>query len=392
MEIKRGAAVRPAVWRVSRDRGYSSRRMSLPLGAVASLPLEDRAAFIERFGQNELAATIQGLKRAESPCGWAVTPSRLAWAMAFNVRNADDAPGPTQSGVNLRFLGGTGKRSPARWTAATQWTEVWHFYVEPRNVQVFPFDRDTPLARTLLRELARSVASEERDDWPWSQHRVDNALTRNCREEVQALSRSRLEGFLSKRAGWLEDPNDVINATWLTAIEHAWGPKARHRFMGCSLISTWLCGIALNVARDMGRARELRRKREEPWSDWHASLLIAPHPEDDAVREKEAGAQALKRLREYVEELRDKDRDLLRLLIDKMPPSQIAATLGRTPARVSQIQESMVRNMRLRFPDRQVRTGTTMQKVLKAFREQLARTGYEVFPSLKNRKPSQDEP
>lgn len=366
--------------------------MSLSLGAVASLPLEDRAAFIERFGQNELAATIEGLKRAESPCGWAATPSRLAWAMAFSLRNADDASGTAPGGVNNRFLRRTGRSAAAPWTSATSWSEVWHFYVEPREIQVFASDRSQPAAPTLLRELARSVASEERDDWPWSPHRVDAALARHCRDEVQALSRPRLEGFLSKRAGWLDEPNDVINATWLTAIEHTWGPAARHRFMGCSLISTWLCGVALNVARDLARAREVRKRREEPWSDWHASRLIAPPADDDTVQAEEAATGPRRQLQAYVEELREKDRDLLRLLIDQMPPSQIAATLGRTPARVSQIQEKIVRNMRLQFPERQVRAGTTMQKVLKAFREQLARTGYEVFPSLKSRKPSQDEP
>jgi RNA polymerase sigma factor (sigma-70 family) len=362
--------------------------MSMSLAAVACLPLEDRAAFVERSGRTELLATVEALKRAQSPCGEAVTCSRLAWAMAFNMSGPNGGTGTAPAGIRANFLGTRSRRSADRWSPDTSWDVVWAFYVRPHDVRVFESDRDDPGARTLLRELARSVSCEERDDWPWSSQPVDRDLARQCQREVYQLSSTRLTGVLSERLEWWAARDEIVSDTWLQAMNGAWGPHASRRFVGRSLISSWLCAIALNLARNHGRAQARQRRREEPWSDRHANLHLAPEAAaEQSSADEDAASEALaRRFHDCINRLREKDRDLIRSLLEGRTPTQIAAIQGKTPAAISQHQQRVVAALQQHFADRQVRSGVTVQKILKSFREHLRSVGYDLFPFLRTGK------
>ena len=351
--------------------------MSLSLGSVAVLPLDQRAAFVERFGGDELATAIASLADARSRCALAVTPARVAWAMAYNVTvDHVSAPGT----LSARFVGST--TAEERWTAATPWSAVWQFYTQPHNTTVFAGDEQRPHGRTLLRELARSVACEQRADYPWSAAACDPALAQDCQNEVYELSRTRVSGVIARRVQWVDARDEIISETWLRAMQSAWGPEAKRRFVGRSLLSSWLCAVALNTARNYTRAYARQRAREEPWTEPYANRLLADSPVEsrlDATHEVDLSV----RFRECIERLPERDRELLSYFLDGVPPVEIAKVRGTSPPTISQHQERLIRELRRCFADRSVRSGTSRQKVFKSVRDLLASIGPELFPFLK---------
>lgn len=364
--------------------------MSLSLGAVASLPLEQRAAFVERFGRDELVTTTESFAHARSRCGAAVTPARVAWAMAYNLSTADPSDSG-EGGLSARFLGTTSTQAANRWTPDTPWAVVWEFYVRPHSTLIFAGDDQQPRARTLLRELARSVACEQRGDWPWSSVRVDQGLAQECQNEVYELSRGRVTGLLGRRAEWREARDEIISETWLRAMRTAWSPAAQRRFVARSLISSWLCAIALNTAKNYARAYARQRRREEPWTDPHSNVLVVDPPEE-SVDVAAGGGDLAVRFRDCIEKLGDKDRELLKYFLDGVSPVEIAKARGTTPPTISQQQDRLIRELRRCFAERTVKTGTTRQKVFKSVRDLLGSIGPDLFPFLKKGSRRIEEP
>jgi RNA polymerase sigma factor (sigma-70 family) len=364
--------------------------MTLSLGDVARLPLEDRATYVERFGHDEICSAVQALRTAASPCAVAATPARIAWAMAYNV--CPEEPAGTR-GVRIsdRFLGTTSNRAVNRWSVATPWRDVWDFYVTPRRALVFPDDGERPWARTLLRELARSVACEQRSDPPWSIHPVDQMLAQECQREVYELSCARIRGVLARRSEWRDFRDDIVGDTWLNAIHSAWSPTAHRRFAGRSLISSWLCAIALNTARNHTRTRSRQHRHEEPWSSTHANSLVADGA-GDAMTTTVREVELARRFRQCIENLDERQRELLNDLLHGATPMEIAHKRGTSPPTVSQHQDKLMRDLRRCFSERSVRPGTSKQKVFKAVRELLASLGPAVFPFLKKRPQDGPEP
>jgi RNA polymerase sigma factor (sigma-70 family) len=364
--------------------------MSPSLAALACLPLADRAAFVERHGQHDLVATIEGLKRAGSVSVSAVTPQRMAWAMAYNLATPDGATRADSEALNPRFLSTHSESDRSLWSARTTWDDVWAFYVRPHRTQVFESDDDDPASRTLLRELARSVGCEERDDWPWSAHPVDRGLAVACRDEVYQLSSTRVRGVLARNHDWRSLSHDIIGLTWLRAVDGAWGRSARKRFVAKSLISTWLCAIAIHTAQNYMRDLARQRRREDGWSDRHGEALVTPIDESLVIDEA-LNADFGRRLGQCIEKLGERDRRLLGFLLDGVKPNAIAAAERVSAAAISQRQQGILEHLRNCFPERQVKLGITNQRVLKRLREVLAGVGHELFPFLR-KSPAKREP
>lgn len=366
------------------EKGDTSRvvhPVPMTLGSLAALALDERAALVERHGHDQLNRACDALARAGSRCAGAVTARRIAWAMAYNLADSVGAESAAAN-VNPRFLGVRSRSDADRWSADTPWHVVWAHYCEPHRVIVFPTDAAHPEDRTLLRELARSVASEQRRGYPWSPEAIDDAAAQACQHEAYELSRARISGLLGQRRQWAVGRDEVIGDTWLRAVRTAWGPDATQRFIGRSLISSWLCAIAINAARHRARVDARLRRRERSLAAGDAEQLAADGAEslEDTTA---SDVELARRFRECLESLDAPSRELIRQFLEGQTPGDIARARGTTPPTVSQHQERLIRNLRRCFSERAVRPGASRQKVFKTVRELLASLGPDLFPFLR---------
>src|ERR1051325_10791365 len=89
---------------------------STALGGIADLSLERRCAFVLTARGAELDATMRWLHRTAPDVQKAMSPERLAWAVAFNVGQRATASAPVSKG----------KRSYLDyWRPDTSWSHVW---------------------------------------------------------------------------------------------------------------------------------------------------------------------------------------------------------------------------------------------------------------------------
>lgn len=113
-----------------------------------------------------------------------------------------------------------------------------------------------------------------------------------------------------------EEARDISQTAFIKAFE------ALPRFMMASSFKTWLYSIAMNAARDL-----LRRRR--PTADSEVLDTIADPAE--STTERLGKAQYLKKLRESIELLPEKQRLTLQLRVyEEMDYKQIARVLGGT--------------------------------------------------------------
>lgn len=366
-----------------------ARAKPLSLGSLGALPLEERADLVERHGGDELGRTCDALARAQSRSAGTVTPKRLAWAMAYNIAGQDGAAS-APDGLNARLLGVGNRLGANCWSAETPWSIAWTYYVRPHHVIVFPTDEIYPADRTLLRDLARSVACEQRAGYPWSPEAVDATIAQACQHEVYELSRTRIAGLLAKHRRWGAARDEIISDTWVRAMRSAWSHEATHRFVGRSLISSWLCSIAINTAKNHERASARLKRREEPWAPADMEQLSGAGA--DLPGEAVNDVDLARRFRACLESLDDVSRELLRQFVAGRTPGDIARARGTTAPTISQHQERLIRDIRRCFGERTVRQGTTQQKVFKAVRHLLASVGPELFPFLRKTSQRTDEP
>jgi RNA polymerase sigma-70 factor, ECF subfamily len=154
-------------------------------------------------------------------------------------------------------------------------------------------------------------------------------------DAVYAEQLPRVYNFFRYRFGNTADAEELTARTF----EKAW--RARHRYRrDIAAFSTWLMSIARNVGTDHLRARR-------PWVplDEAATVTAAGTPEDDATRASDA-----ERLSELLEQLTDRDRELIALKYGSgLTNRAIAQATGLSESNVGTILYRAVQTLRARW-------------------------------------------
>jgi RNA polymerase sigma-70 factor (ECF subfamily) len=98
---------------------------------------------------------------------------------------------------------------------------------------------------------------------------------------IVAAHQQAVRGFLRRFTGQSADADDMAQDAFVTA----W--RRLDRFEGRSSLRSWICGIALRIARDAKRSRRRSERRERDWVDDQNS------PERAPVEDRLALAQAM---------------------------------------------------------------------------------------------------
>lgn len=217
---------------------------SLSLGAVAELPLGRRCEHVQAAGQADLTAALRRLQEDVPEAHRAMSPERLAWAVAFNV---------TGEGLATDARPARGKRTYLDyWSPETSWSTVWsELAASPTG--------DGP-GRAPLVELATSVACEQRSDWQHpSAPRLDPAQAHTVFAALYDRYLPKVTGYVARqfrrRAG---DPQDVAVEAWSRVFLEYWSADAWKRVLGISAISSLVCGTAYYVGCDLLRRQKGR--------------------------------------------------------------------------------------------------------------------------------------
>ena len=154
-------------------------------------------------------------------------------------------------------------------------------------------------------------------------------------EAVYAEQLPRVYNFFRYRFGNTADAEDLTARTF----EKAW--RARHRYRrDVAAFSTWLMSIARNVGTD-----HLRSRRQWVPLDEANAVAAAGTPEDEATRASDA-----QRLSELLEQLSDRDRELIALKYGAgMTNRAIALATGLSESNVGTILYRAVQTLRARW-------------------------------------------
>lgn len=115
--------------------------------------------------------------------------------------------------------------------------------------------------------------------------------------------------------GWRGDVDDVVQDVFLIAL------KKLHTFRADAKVSTWLATITLNRCRSQ-RRRELLQLNwlRRQWHVSDAEVSNAAQPEKDEVAQ---------RVREAVQSLRPRDREVIVLFyLEQLPVKEMSTLLG----------------------------------------------------------------
>ena len=137
-------------------------------------------------------------------------------------------------------------------------------------------------------------------------------------DEIVTLHRERVTGLAFRLLGWRDgEVEDVVQEVFLSVLNHL------GRFRGESKVGTWLTVITINKCRThrtrwFARWRMLRRRLKEAPSE--------PAPAaDEGVRRDETSA----RVREAVQKLRPRDREVIVLhYLEQNDLAEMAGLLG----------------------------------------------------------------
>ena len=149
--------------------------------------------------------------------------------------------------------------------------------------------------------------------------------------------RTHLLRFVLRYVGNHEDAEDVVQNTFIEAV------KCAHRFSGLSKPSTWLFGIALNLARNQVRRRAA--DRYEMVEDDFLEQLIDTHADPALLVELRQIAQKVDAL---LDELPLKIRSTFEAVLDgdvtyEQAALQLDIPIGTVRSRVSRVRAA-VRN------------------------------------------------
>jgi RNA polymerase sigma-70 factor (ECF subfamily) len=175
------------------------------------------------------------------------------------------------------------------------------------------------LERTIPGRLAQWISTSAEPDW----------------DAAYAEQLPRVYNFFRYRLGNTADAEDLTARTF----EKAW--RARHRYRrDVAAFGTWLMSIARNVGTD-----RLRAQRRWVPLDEAATVASAGTPEDEVARGSDA-----KRLSELLEQLTDRDRELIALKYGAgLTNRAIAQATGLSESNVGTILHRAVQTLRAKW-------------------------------------------
>jgi RNA polymerase sigma factor (sigma-70 family) len=213
---------------------------TLSLAQLCVLQLQPRCETILDVGREDLNVALQKLGKEGFPLPASLTSRSLAWATAFNIEGSS-----SRTPTHVRGIRGY----QDWWRPETKWSAIWAALTKSRS------DVNPGTGSTLLRELAMSVACEQRDDWqPATARPVDVAEASRAFEFVYAQGRQKVLGDIAKKFGHRAgDPKGIADEAWSRVFCDYWSATARRRFLGLSRISTLVCQVAYYVSIDAMR-------------------------------------------------------------------------------------------------------------------------------------------
>lgn len=187
---------------------------------------------------------------------------------------------------------------------------------------------------TLLLHPAMAPAHDDADEQEGNPAAAAPAVT----IDVLALCtkhRTHLLRFVQRYVGNHEDAEDVVQNTFIEAV------KCAHRFSGLSKPSTWLFGIALNLARNQVRRRAADRYEEV--DDDFMGQLVDTHADPAMLYELRQIAQ---KVDDLLGELPEKIRATFEAVLDGDATYEEAARelqipIGTVRSRVSRVRAAV---------------------------------------------------
>jgi RNA polymerase sigma factor (sigma-70 family) len=294
---------------------------SLSLDQVSNLTLESRCEmFLEHLGP-DLASAVSTLRDVGGP---KLSAERLAWAIAFNLDGS--AAATVESNASRRTM--TCYRD--HWPMQTPWTQVWRSFTAP-------LEKSGPdHGRTLLSELALSVACEQRDDWQHPSARPINlADADRAFEFVYAQNRAKVLGLCRRLGQSAGNPEAIADEAWSRVFCNYWSTQARRRFLGLSRISTLVCQVARYAAIDAQRDEEPITTSSGDSDSEHRVLEDVGVVLDPTANMM--AAQLFSRLKECMGRLPGKQRIVAEMLwFHQMAGNEVARTLRVSESAISQ--------------------------------------------------------
>ena len=296
----------------------------MTLTEMAALPIAKRFSIIRDFRPDDLLRASGTLPL-----------ERLAWAVAFNCAGSEEPVTPASTSPMRCYLMLENSGQPADCVDAVPtkiepshngWTlrRLWTLLTEPRP--------DTGLP-TLLSELALSVSCEHRSDWQPPSARplsVDDAM-RSADRLVRCFNRAVIGHVARKFGERAGPPEEVAAEAWERVFLDYWSAWARKRFLGLSLISTFVCGIATYVAIDCIRKARMAGDPPEVES-FDGAILVRPGsgvPTEEITREVLSGHRGIDARLAVTDPV---DAGLVRQeLMERLPPALSICLKELTP-------------------------------------------------------------
>jgi RNA polymerase sigma factor (sigma-70 family) len=152
---------------------------------------------------------------------------------------------------------------------------------------------------------------------------------------LYTVHRTHLLRFVLRYVGNQADAEDVVQNTFIEAV------KSAHRFSGLSKPSTWLFGIALNLARNQVRRRAA--DRYETVDDDFMDQLIDTHADPAMLYELR---QIARKVDQLLGELPEKIRATFEAVLDgdatyEEAAQQLQIPIGTVRSRVSRVRAAV---------------------------------------------------
>jgi RNA polymerase sigma factor (sigma-70 family) len=195
------------------------------LGDLAGLSHEGRYKWILERTESFLHETLSQLRRDKAAFADSLQPERLAWALAFNCEEY------------LKLKG-----------AQTPWTSLWS-----------DTEKGSAMPQPRLRDLALSVACENREDWQPASARpirvADAKIAFNFlySENNSKVNQAVAGALARKHAGMGANRTALADEAWAEVYLRYWSKTANRRFLGLCRISSFVATVAGRIAdRQLG--------------------------------------------------------------------------------------------------------------------------------------------
>jgi len=181
------------------------------------------------------------------------------------------------------------------------------------------------------------IASLRSKQWLESARNGDQRAFSRLVEEHYA----RVWRFLMKWVGNRDDAEDLAQETFLAA----W--RGLSAFKGAAQFSTWLIGIALNLARNHSNRLPAKNREVELPDEEHLENLLAPAPDPhDLLVQKSTMAVPDRAIARLPREMREA---IVLVRLEELSLEEAAAVLnvpvGTVKSRLSRAKEKLLRDM-----------------------------------------------